>query len=88
MINTVQRLKQIPNHIWHHTTCPPELRATCTLCNVCSSALISHTRIKNALPWPEVKTAANMHHSCRYCIINNTAFAKENMNETFEANKN
>ena len=35
-----------------------------------------------------MSTAANMHHRCRYCIINNVAFAKENTNETFDAIKN
>ena len=35
-----------------------------------------------------VKTAANMHHTCRYCIIDNVAFAKKNTNITFEAIKN
>ena len=82
--------------MWHHRVHTSELRVMCTLCNMSAirkqgkSALnlIPHTRVKNALPWPEVMTAANMHHRCCYCIIDNVAFAQENMNEMFEAIKN
>lgn len=49
--------------------------------------LLPHTRVKNALPWPEVKAAVKMPHRCRYCIIDNVAFVQENTNETFEAIK-
>ena len=46
----------------------------------------SHKSQKH-LPLPEVKTAAKMHHRCRYCNIDNVAFAQENTNETCEAIK-
>ena len=50
-------------------------------------ALILDTRVKTATPRPELKTAANMHHRCRYFFIDNVAFAKENTNEIYEAIK-
>ena len=46
---------------------------------------------KKSIPWPEVTTAANIHHRCCYYIIDNVAFsfgAQENMHKTFEAIKN
>ena len=33
-----------------------------------------HARVKNALPRPDVITAANLHNRCRDCIIDNVAF--------------
>ena len=72
-----------------------QLRAMGASCDLCAirkqgkSALIPHIIFfLNAPPRPEVKTAANMHHRCCFCIIDNVAFAKENTNEIFEAIKN
>ena len=48
------------------------------------SALIPHSSVKNTLPQPDINTAANMHHRCCYCIINNVAFEKENLNEAIK----
>lgn len=54
--------------LWHHRTHTCKLCATCTSCNTHAirkqgkSALTPRTRVKNAPPWPELKTATSMHH--------------------------
>ena len=47
-----------------------------------AKTLIPHTRVVNTLPWTDVKTAANINHRCRICVIDNVAFAKKNKNKT------
>ena len=72
-------------NLWHHRTHTREFRATCAQPGNKGKALFTpHTSVNRALPRPDVKTAANTHHTCRSCIIDNVAFAKENTNETFE----
>jgi len=72
-------------NLWHHRTHTREFRTTCAQAENKGKALFTpHTSVNKALPRPDVKTAANTHHTCRSCIIDIVAFAKENTNETFE----
>ena len=85
-------IRDTKSHVAPHNT--HELHVMCTLRDVRAirkqekSALLPQTRVKNALPWPDIKTAANIHHRCRYCTSDNVAFTKENVSETSESIKN
>ena len=74
--------------MWHHRTHRLALCDMRTIKKQRASALIPHTKVRNAIPWQDVKTAANMYRRCRDCIVDNVAFAHENTKETLEAIKN